>query len=226
MSACQVEEAAEMGLRSQRGGVGAQASLRQQEDPQAQEAQEVRRKPSRRRADYKIMDGDKYKLCTGPLHRSGRYVRVHDGFYTRTYKGKKQPRPECKECEAFRSGSERMVPLSRVRFALEELVNRVGKAEAGRQIGIPQQHVWKLINGHTRRVQRKTAARILVALKRARDANLLRHRDSILHGASMRGRPEKTVTRRKDLYQPESPEQIEERRTAARERKREKRAKT
>jgi hypothetical protein len=78
------------------------------------------------------------------------------------------------------------VPL--VRNALEEMVNRVGKAETARLCGIPKQQVSRYTNGRApERVQRETARMILEALRDLRASGVVLSRDSIRHGSFERG---------------------------------------
>jgi hypothetical protein len=180
----------------------------------SQKTQAVRR--------YREINGKLHKLCNGPLHRQGRYVPITD-FYRRRRNGVLRPRPQCKDCEAHWQGSPRLVPYSRVKFAVTELVSRVGKAEAARLIGITNQQMWLMVTGQKKSLQHKTVAKILLALKYARDNNLVRHRDSIIHGATQRGREERAIQTAKDYYQPETEEQRKERLAVEAERSRQRR---
>lgn len=93
-----------------------------------------------------------------------------------------------------------MVPYIRVRFAVTELVNRLGVAEASRQIGVTQQVMWGWRNRNARHIHRRTAVKIFLALREVRAQNLVRHRDSIRHGAKARGRSEKVPRTKGDFY--------------------------
>ena len=60
--------------------------------------------------------------------------------------------------------------------------------------------IWKWEQKHTLNIQRRTAAKILLALKKVRDADEARHRDSIHHGAKARGKTEKVPKDKGDFY--------------------------
>lgn len=158
------------------------------------------RKPPRARAQYKSIRGIEHKLCTGPLHRDGAWVPLETGFYRRQSRGKDLPRPECIACEGSRQNSEPRVPYERYKFAVEELVNRLGKAEAARRIGIRLSTLWEWRTKKQRFIKRRHARALVLALRDVRQRDEVRHRDSIRHGAGQRGRTEKKVTSKKHLY--------------------------
>lgn len=107
----------------------------------------------------------------------------------------------CKLCWALRRGRNAgLVPFGRIKFALTELVNRVGKAEAARRIGTTDPNLWRWMNFPPVKIRRKHASAILIELKEARVNNEVRHRDDIKSGAEIRGKPVRTAERREELY--------------------------
>jgi hypothetical protein len=90
------------------------------------------------------------------------------------------------------------VPISRVQFALVELERRLGRNETCRRIGVADSFLLRLKD--QRNIQRVTAEKILIALREVRQEGIVRHRDSIRHGAYLRGRTEKVPTGYSDFY--------------------------
>jgi hypothetical protein len=62
--------------------------------------------------------------------------------------------------------------------------------------------MWGWVHHPPPNVHRRSARRIVLALHEARQRNEVRHRLSIFHGSTMRGKPERPVTRSRDLYKP------------------------
>lgn len=100
-------------------------------------------------------------------------------------------RPQCKQCESINRGTEPMIPYSEIRFAVEELIFRVGKVEASRRIGVKATTMYEWTRGKRKFVHRRSARAIVTALAEARSKNEARHRKSIKHGATMRGKQER-----------------------------------
>lgn len=134
-----------------------------------------------------MIGGVRHKLCTGPLHREGKFVPTAD-FYIR---GNGRLRPQCKFCEGAYVNSEPRVPYIRLKFAVDELVNRLGGAEASRRIGIRHKTMVEWRAGRVKSMKRRIARNVIAALVEARRNNEARHRKSIKYGAAQRGAVEK-----------------------------------
>jgi ribosomal protein L31E len=145
------------------------------------------------------------KLCFGPSHENPTWKNITD---FNLVKGRRWY--ECKLCHAHRRKTRTNyshVPFERVGFAITELVNRLGKAEASRRIGISKQQISHYCNHDPRWIRKQTAVKILRALSALRATEEVRHKDSIHAGAYLRGIPEKKVTARVHLYKRDGDEQ-------------------
>lgn len=163
----------------------------------------------RNRAVYKTYGGVKHKLCTGPGHREGKFVPLSNFFLRYDKPG--VPRSQCKHCESIHQGSEQRVAYSEIKFAVNELIFRVGKAEAARRIGIKPATMWEWTKGRRDFIQRRKARAVITALAEARASNEARHKKSIRHGASLRGRKEKVPQRYQDFNGPNNTAAIHKR---------------
>jgi hypothetical protein len=141
----------------------------------------------RNRAVYKTIKGIEHKLCTGPLHREGKFVPVSKFHARRNYRH----RGQCIACNDVSKGSEPLVPYLEIRFAVEELCFRLGQQETARRLHTRPPKVWAWRKGRAKFVKRSTARRIISLLAQVRANNEARHRRSIKHGAAMRGRAER-----------------------------------
>jgi hypothetical protein len=155
---------------------------------------DAQRKEKRRKQNGKLE-----KFCRGPSSNGGHWVSVE-----KFYEGRRTGtlRPWCQDCDRKQGGHNPNYPVLRFMFAFDELVNRLGKMEAARRIGITQNNLRLVLTGKTSHIRHKTAVKILLALHNVRITDEVRHRDSIRHGAKQRGRPEKKVTAKVDLYRP------------------------
>jgi hypothetical protein len=150
---------------------------------------------------YRLIEihGKLHKFCQGPLHK-GKWVPV-----TR-FKIRPEPRTDgtyglkawCNACEnAYRNKSASppfavgCVSFDKIRPLVEELEQRIGRAEAIRRTGIGKTTWYRWIENPNRRIQRAKAARVLLVLKEVRDKKEIRHHESIRRGASARGEIEK-----------------------------------
>jgi len=154
----------------------------------------------RRRAVFKTIRGVEHKLCTGPGHPEGKFVPTTNFFLRGDDKTKL--RPQCKHCESIHAGAEQSVPYSEIKFAVNELIFRLGKAETARRIGVRANTLWEWTNGKRKSVHRKNAKAIITALAEARANGEARHRKSIKHGAAARGREERVPVRHGEFNGP------------------------
>lgn len=159
---------------------------------------------------YQFRDPNRYRTKNGQLLKRCVCCRVFKDvsqFYwtsTRTTWF-----THCKPCHNTRlaikrygSVNARTVPWVQVRPFFIELVNRVGRAETARRIGVARSMVTKYMTDPPIRVLRRTAEAILVQTQEARSRGEVRHRLSILSGAQLRGRPMRQVDPSRDLYRP------------------------
>lgn len=152
----------------------------------------------RNRAVFKTIRGIEHKLCTGPLHREGKFVKITD-FWLR---GNGRLRPQCKACEVSYLNSEPLVPMQRIRFALDECIFRIGKAETARRLGVKGTRISEWIRkppNHQKFIKRRFARALITLLHELRRDEIARHRDSIRHGSAVRGRKEKTPKGKHDF---------------------------
>ena len=105
-----------------------------------------------------------------------------------------------------------MVPFKKVEFAITELVNRLGINETARRIPLGHSSLWKYRNKKPTHIHRATAERILTALHTTRINGDARHKDSIQHGAIVRGHKEKIPKHRRDFYSKQGDIENEKRR--------------
>jgi hypothetical protein len=149
----------------------------------------------------RIHNGVREKLCTGPSHDVPMFLSVQN-----FYKHHKQYKPWCKDCDrlyrSMKMGVELnpWIPYRMIEFAILELVRRLGKYETARRIGVTGEQVWNYLHGRTRYVKKRTATKIIVELHKAREINEVRHKDSIHHGSSQRGRVVRVPKKYKDYY--------------------------
>lgn len=137
-----------------------------------------------------------------------------------------KPFSQCVACERVRRGrmeQSGLVLVSRVFFIFEELEARVGRWEAARLIGVSPKLWHRLDNRVYKRMYKQTVYKAMVVLQELRDKDVVRHRDSIKHGAAARGRVEREVTSWGDVYRPETPLAKKARLAADAERKRKER---
>jgi len=158
--------------------------------------------PGNRRATFLVIGRVRHKACYGRLHPEGKWIPVTDFHQRRWANGNRGPRPNCKACDSATSGVEQQIPFRRIGWMVDELVARLGQAEAARRIGVGHTTMWGWIHHPPPAVRRRTARKIVVALHAVRQRGEVRHRLSIHHGASMRGKTEREVRSRKDLYKP------------------------
>src|SRR4029077_298468 len=145
---------------------------------------------------FRIIGGKKHKLCRGPDHHGGQWLPVEHFIYRN---GKIRAR--CRSCESKAKGSENLVPLTDSYLGqVDHIVNRLGVMEAARRLEIAQASLWNIRNKRVRKLKARTARKIIVLVKTLNETGEVRHKDSIKHGAKMRGKPEREVQKRQDFY--------------------------
>lgn len=151
-------------------------------------------------AEYKVIDGELHKLCKGVLHRQGQFVPVTN-FYRGRNSRVERFRSSCIDCEFARKGSERSVVVTQVWINwIDEIVNRVGVLEGCRRMGVSDSWYRWVRRTKPQKMHRKTARKIVKALRELRADNIVRHRDSIIHGAEQRGHQERVPTHPRHFY--------------------------
>ena len=141
------------------------------------------------------------KICNGPAHERPIELPVTDRYWYFHKSGKKagQPLHYCKTCSNFHrlknptKTNQGTVPAEQVLPILQEIIARVGKSEAARLIEVSPNTNAEILNGSTKRVQKKTAARMINTLRQLRKGGVIRHRKSIRHGSKLRDRKERKV---------------------------------
>lgn len=146
------------------------------------------------------------KVCKCPLHNGelvpvGEFGAYKSGprkglLYSTCTRGKKIE----KGLDPNLSG---LVHFSSIRFVFEELSYRLGKVETCRQLGLSHTFWHRHKNGNSPRLHKKTAAAAIALLMELREADFARHKDSIKHGAKLRGRQEKIPTQSKHFNGPD-----------------------
>lgn len=149
------------------------------------------------------------KKCRCPLHwgenGEGTWLPVSEFRIYRSGKRKGQLLAWCllgtaaKRNKRF-DGQTGYVPTHRVYFAVRELVAKIGKAETVRRTEIDWDTLKALLDQEYEHCQKRVAAAIFRALYDVREKGEVRHRDSIIHGAAVRGRLEKVPKTRDDFY--------------------------
>lgn len=191
------------------------------------------------------IDGELHKCCYGPGHDEPTWLPATEKYFyigkSGRYKGKLMSR--CRLCANWKKlkspGVQGLVPISKVRPFFIEGVHRVGKMEFARRVGMSHNGLRNILNSNGQRhVQKAVARRAMLEVISMRRKNEVRHRDSIQHGSLARGRQEKEVKIKQDLYVPHgdedsewkrrdrrvmSAEEIEENRRKDRERRRKQR---
>jgi hypothetical protein len=158
--------------------------------------------------EIRVVRGRSYKKCRGPVHREGAWVPV-ENFQPRTAKradGSTALRAECRACAyAQRYGIisdhhlHGWVYVSKYMWAIRELEARVGRMEAARRSGMSRSNWYRKLHSKQTKIQRRTAAKILVALRDAR-LHEPRHRISIQRGAYLRGEKERPARNYHEFY--------------------------
>lgn len=153
---------------------------------------------------YKVVDGTIFKLCAGPLHKDeGEWLTLDRYFIMKKGRRANRPIPMCKACERmkrFGTTERGLVEVQKVWWVFEELERRVGRTETCRRVGVSA-NFWKRVENRVyTRMYKRTAIKAVRALREARLKGEVRHRDSIKHGASLRGHEEKVPIDPRDFY--------------------------
>lgn len=155
---------------------------------------------------YKIIDGERHKMCNGPLHgEGGAWMPLHSFWTMKSGPRAGKPMSRCIACERVYRGrlvNSGIVPVSKVYFIFRELEARIGRAEACRRLGMSHNLWWRLDKRIYKNMEKRTVAKAMGLLQELRDKDEVRHRDSIRYGASARGRVEREVKSWTDLYRP------------------------
>jgi hypothetical protein len=122
---------------------------------------------------------EQYKLCTGPSHeRPTRLPLDEQHFYFhRTGPNAGEPTARCRVCHNWKKllgkdGPHGYVSVSdELRAYTKELIERCGPWYGPRQYGLRPETLRAMVAGEHRRVQRRTALRILSALSDQRKAD-------------------------------------------------------
>ena len=151
-----------------------------------------------KRIAVREIDGIMHRECKHPEHKGERWTPLTEFHYTNG-----RPRSRCSACETRDKGAEPYWPVDDlIKAAVIECVHRLGKYEASRRIGVAPATLLQIYRGKVRRIQRRTARKILLTWRLVRNSGEVRHKKSINFGAAARGHPERPITSRKDYYIP------------------------
>jgi hypothetical protein len=155
-------------------------------------------------AKVKVIDGQLHRLCFGPSHREPTWLPLTEKyFYPRVRpNGHQYFRTRCRLCELWKWGGDTahgLVPAASVSHYFTEGINKVGKVEFARRIGIAHDNLNRIVDGRRKNVRKETVRRCLLEVISIRRKGEVRHRDSISRGVNLRGEPEKEVKFLHDL---------------------------
>lgn len=154
----------------------------------------------------KVVNGRTLRRCSGHLH-NGRYIPPENFIHQTGHAGNTSPR--CKKC----NGKPSLIPLTdQHRAWIESIIRRLGTYESARRLEVSHDALkcWRFVPRllDTRKPQRfilsTNLAKIVQLMLELKITREVRHKDSIRHGASMRGKPERPVKVKSDLYVPTS----------------------
>jgi hypothetical protein len=123
-------------------------------------------------------------------------VYIADGEYCPCC-GRRKPTKNIKS-HLDRPGS--WIPRSRVLFIFEEIVRRIGFAEATREIPYNRSSLRRLINGDKPYVRKSTVEKAMVLLRELREGDIVYSRNDILYGSKARGLEPKPPQDAKEYY--------------------------
>ena len=159
---------------------------------------------------------EKLKLCKGPAHDEPTLLPATEKyFYVRKSVGREgQLVSRCRLCcnwERLKSpGLSGTVSHHVAEPFFREAVNRVGFSEAARRIDMSETGLRNILNGPPyRRVQKRTLRKCMLEVISMRRKGEVRHRDSIVIGAYLRGWKEKTPIERRDFYSQQNDSETE-----------------
>jgi len=118
------------------------------------------------------MTSGAFKVCTGPAHAQPTRIPLDEDHWPFHRSGPKagEPTSRCKLCVNWtklvtKDGSHGYIAASRVRALVRELVDRCGGVWAvERDHGLHATSLRSILDGETKRVQRRTVARVILAL--------------------------------------------------------------
>jgi hypothetical protein len=158
------------------------------------------------------------KRCTGPLCR-GRYVPLENFYFHKQGTRKGKPFSRCKLCLAHYKFGDGMahgwIRFDRVKFIFDELVNRLGKTETLRRVGLSQNFLLRRRKENQKFIRKQTVVKAMMVLQEVRANNEVRHRKSIRYGAAQRGRAERVPVKKADYYSRQDDSENEVRREAS-----------
>lgn len=178
------------------------------------ESDSVNRTSHGRWGRYRITDqGEKEKLCNGPLHPpEGAWLPLRSFWVYKTGKRKGKPLCRCQECEKVGRGRDSRtsgwIRVEEVWWIFLELQRRLGKTETLRRLHISNNFWSRAEKKVYENMRRTTASKAVKLLYEVRYSGEVRHRLSIIHGAKERGRTEKTPHLRMDFYHPTTDEEL------------------
>lgn len=163
---------------------------------------------------YRITDqGEKEKLCNGPLHPpEGAFLPLRSFWTMKTGSRAGRPMSRCQECEKVSRGRDPRqsgyIRVEDVWWVFLELQRRLGKAETLRRLNISNNFWMRAERKIYVHMRRTTAVKAVKLLGTVRANNEVRHKLSIQHGAKARGHKERTPVRRNDFYHPTGDEEL------------------
>jgi hypothetical protein len=175
----------------------------------------ISRRPSAttRKGSIVQIDGIPHKKCFGVLHpKGGVYLPLRSFWKFRKGPRAGLPFSQCIECERSnknRGEASGLVPISKVWWIFLELERRLGRAETCRRIGVSHNFWMRVERRIYLNMRIATARRAIITLREVRLSGEVRHRDSIRHGAYLRGRKEKIPTKQEDFYHPSGDNEAE-----------------
>jgi DNA-binding Xre family transcriptional regulator len=160
----------------------------------------IHKKPPGQPTEIRKIEGVEHKFCKGlPETHEGMWMPTKDFRVSRSH-GRLMLYFCCKRCESYRRGAEQYVSASRYQPFIIEIIRRLGKEEAARRLKMTSAALRNIRVGKTKHIQRKNARKIVLLLNELRDNNVVRHVDSIHHGAYLRGKSEKVPHNAHEFY--------------------------
>ena len=127
------------------------------------------------------------KLCNGPSHDEPTELPLSEFYVHKSGRRKGLPVSRCKRCINWdklknHHANHGTVPSDEIQPFLREMVNRVGLYEASRLSGIAPNTIPPILDGTTKRVQKRTAMKILSTVDHQRRNGILYHKKDIAAG--------------------------------------------
>lgn len=133
------------------------------------------------------------KRCMGYYHK-GEYVSLKYFYFFKSGPKKGKPFARCRLCTYYKrygNTEHGLILYDRVKFIFDELTNRLGKAETLRRIGVSRNFFIR--RGENKSIRAATVVRAMKVLQECRENDVRRHKRSIRHGATARGREEREI---------------------------------